>query len=431
MNLDRNYEAEIAVIGSVLKEPKCIDRISFLSPEDFTNEPCAAIYEAAEDAYRRGRDYDGISAADTLKRILDEYSASKFAYDCVNLVPTTTNVVEYASIIQNHAGKRKLKEAFERVALECERADDMASTAITECQTFLSNHKTSQFYTLSDALSEMYDGKTRKSHRIDTGFPRLDGILKGMWGGNLILIGARPGVGKSALAVDIALAAALKGNRTALFSLEMGKDEIAERLVARYSNVEMDKLIDNTLTEQDWREVAKASAWLSEKKLDIVDDVPRLTISKIRALARTKPDLKLIVVDYIQLMTPEGRHDKRYQDIGSISRGLKLLAKELKIPIVALSQLNRETDATKRPELKDLRESGDLEQDADKVLFLWQYEEMPEGAPQKIGFYVAKNRRGKRGITINRFDGSHMRFVETDENYTAKRRRNEVFDDKN
>ncbi len=426
--LDRNPEAEISVVGSILIDPRCIDKITFLSSEDFTHEPCAIVFEAATDAHKRGKSYDWVSAEDDLKRRLSDAEARQFAMDCVNLTVTAQNVVEHAKIVQNHAGKRKLKEAFERIALECDSAEDMASTAITECQTFLSNHKTSQFHTLSDALSEMYDGKTRKSHRIDTGYPRLDGILKGMWGGNLILIGARPGVGKSALAVDIALSAALKGNSTALFSLEMAKDEIAERLVARYSGVEMDKLIDNTLTEQDWREVAKASAWLSEKKLDIVDDVPRLTISKIRALARTKPDLKLIVVDYIQLMTPEGRHDKRYQDIGSISRGLKLLAKELRIPIVALSQLNRESDATKRPELRDLRESGDLEQDADKVVFLWQYEEMPEGAPQKIGFYVAKNRRGKRGITINMFDGAHMRFTETQEQYKPKKRSSRVFD---
>lgn len=426
MTLERNYEAEIGVIGSILKMPRCIDSIPFLSSDDFTSEAAAAIYEAATDAYSRGKDYDGVSAVDTLKHRLTEQEASKFAYDCINLTPTSANVVEYARIVQNYAGRRKLKDTFEHITGEYQKADDIASATITECQSYLETHKISKFSTLGDALQEMYDGKTRKALRLNTGYPRLDGILKGIWPGNLVLVGARPGVGKSALGVDIALTVARHGHETALFSLEMGKDEIAERLTARYAKIDMDTLIDNTLNDDEWRRLGDTAEWLSKLPLWLVDDVPRLTVSKIRSLARTKPNLKLIVVDYIQLMTAEGKHEKRYQAIGSISRGLKLLSKELQIPIVALSQLNRDADETRRPELKDLRESGDLEQDADKVMLLWKYEES-EQPPHKIGFYVAKNRRGKRGITINIFDGAHMRFIETQEQYQPKKRFSKVF----
>lgn len=431
MNIDRNYEAEIAVIGSILKEPKCLSKIAHkLSADDFTTELCSIIYEAAVDAAERGKDYDVICAVDTAKTRLSEAEAARFVLDCVDITQTTVNVEQHAAIIHNHAGKRHLKESLQIITDESRTPQEIATGMITECQAFLQDDRTDRLKTLADAIKEMYDGKTRKAFRIDTGFPRLDYLLKGMWSGNLVLIGARPGVGKSAVGIDLAITAAKAGHKVLFFSLEMNADEIAERLIARHSTVDMDALIDNAVDDAQWGEIGKVGGWLSKLPLTISDE-PHLTVAKVRARARTIPELKLIVIDYISLMSAERNFNNRNQELGSISRGLKLLANELQIPVIALAQLNRNTDETERPSLRDLRDSGELEQDANKVIFLWKVEEMPEGLPQKIGFYVAKNRRGRTGTTINMFHGAHMKFIETEERYQpkTKKRKGALFGD--
>jgi replicative DNA helicase len=429
MNLDRSYEAEIAVIGSVLKEPKCLDRISFLSAEDFTNEPCAAIYEAAEDAHTRGRDYDGINAADTLKRILDEREASKFAYDCVNLVPTTTNVVEYARIVHNHAGVRRLKESFEQVVSGSTAASDMASSFITVCTEFLQSERTDRRSSLEDAISDAYDDmRNTDAKNIMTGFQILDGIMNGAEEEELILVGARPGVGKTAFGMHWALKASAQGYPVDFYSIEMSRRQLAKRVLSRVANINMGRLFKKALLQDDWRNVAKEVDTYGRIPLSIVDD-PYMTVSKIRHNSIKTKNLSMIVIDYLQLLRPSKRYNNTRDAVSEVSIDLKALAKELHVPVVALAQLNRISSEYDRPGLTCLKESGQLEQDADKILFLWRLDE-EDAEVIKIGQYVAKNRNGGTGTVIANFDRAHMRFKETDEKYSPKKRKSEVFDDK-
>lgn len=250
----------------------------------------------------------------------------------------------------------------------------------------------------------------RETQRINTGFPLLDSKLKGFEAGQLVIIGARPGVGKSAFLLDIAESAARAGNETLFVSLEMSASELTERLLARRSAATMDQLIDRDV-ESNWDSIAAASTCLERLPLHFWDK-PAATVSKIRGAAATIQNLRLIVIDYLGLMQADRRADSRNLELGQISRDLKNLASELQIPIVAAAQLNRGVSDTERPTLLSLRDSGELEQNGSKVLFLWRIDE--NGT---IGVSVAKNRRGRQGVVQMHFDGEHQRFTELSEPY--------------
>lgn len=254
--------------------------------------------------------------------------------------------------------------------------------------------------------------------RIDTGFPRLDGILMGIWGGNLILIGARPSAGKSAFGLDLADHAAKTGHKTLLVSMEMLYDELIERMICREARISLDNIINRTMSEDEIQRYVMACAKMSELSIEIEDN-PNITVQQIRAKARMISDIDLIIVDYIGLLKASERYANRNLELGAISRDLKNLASELKIPIVALAQLNRQKDANEEPSLSDLRDSGELEQNASKVIFLWNVDE--ENGIK--GCKVAKNRRGKTGRVQFNFEGQYMRFTEraNDVSYETRR----------
>ncbi|SHI23733.1 replicative DNA helicase [Sporobacter termitidis DSM 10068] len=430
MNPFQNHsaEAEMSVIGSIMIDNRLIPRIAAkLEPEDFYIAALGQLFEAAVDASERGKAFDGVIAADILKTNLGESKAGKLASEIIDLTVTASNAFEYANIVRKYAGLRYLHESIE-TALVGDDPQSVAGDVISLCQEYLQGNRTKRIKTISEALLSMYSERQSKGNilRINTGFPRLDGILKGLCGGNLVVIAARPGVGKSALGLDIAKSAAQNGHRTLICSMEMSAEEISERLVSRDARLDMDKLIDGNLTAADWKAIGEVSDNTSRLPLEICDD-PHLTPAIVRALSRTIPDLKLIIIDYLSLMQGSKKHEKRYLEIGEMTHSLKILAAELKIPIVVLSQLNRDKSEKQEPELRDLRESGDIEQDANKVILLWQLDESPaEGAPVRIGCRVAKNRRGKTGVVIMKFDGAHMRFIETSENYAPPKRGNKV-----
>jgi replicative DNA helicase len=422
--MDRSAEAEYNIIGAILKDQRIIEKITKLQPEDFTIENCAIVYEAAVDASERGKTFDGVIAADVLKKRMGEREAATFVLECMDITPTTSNVELHAKLVHRYAGARQIKESVQET-LVSDNPQDIATGLITICQTFLQGEKSGRVKTLSDALQEMINEKPDNTIRIDTGFPKLDSILKGLNGGNFVLIGARPGVGKSAFALDIARTAAGKGNKILLFSMEMLAVELAERIVARDPRLNLDVIIDKKYSTEDWTVLTEICSTLSKLPL-LISDEPSVTVSKIRSQAMATPGLKMIIVDFMTLMTSSKKYDSRNLEVGAMSRDLKNLSMEMKIPIVALAQLNRDKDETDKPELRDLRDSGELEQNANKVIFLWNLDAPVEGAPQRVGVCVAKNRRGNRGISIMRFDGSHMRFIETDEKYVPKKK-NKVF----
>lgn len=428
INLHENREAEQAVIGSIVIDQRAIKKVSsILSAEDFTVPVHIALFEAAVDIDERGKAFDPVIAIDIAKTKLGK-EAGEYVVELARITPTSSNVMAYAEIVRKHADLRRMRESLSEALL----GDDpktMAGDIIGLCQEFLQGSRTNRIKTMSDILSSMYAEKSQSSLRIDTGLSKVDWLLKGMGAGNLIIVAARPGVGKSALGMQIARYAAYKGHKTMFFSMEMSQEEVAERFVAR-GGVAMDKLIDNNLSEKDWAAIGKTASVLSTLPIMVIDD-PRMSVAKIRSIVRSEPDVHLIVADYLTLMETKGR-EKRYQEIGEITRGLKVLAAELKIPIVVLAQLSRNKDETEEPSLRDLRESGDIEQDANKIIMLWNLDTpdaLKENSMQRIGCKIAKNRRGKKGVVVLMFDGSHMTLTELEERYEPPKRRKGVFDD--
>lgn len=403
---------EYSLAATVCLDPKRVLQLrQIVSVDDFSIPACAAVFDAADSAVSRGKAFDANIAADDLRSFVDE--PRKFLADCIDLTPTTANAEEYAKLLHKHAAEKRLREGV-LAALE---AENPAAAVAEVCKAHLLASTGGRLKSVSQALSETLQAlSATEIQRIDTGFPMLDGILKGIEPGQLVIIGARPGVGKSAFLLDLAESAVRAGNPTLFVSLEMSASELTERLLARRTAATMDKLIDRDL-ECEWGGIAETSTHISRLPLWFWDK-PAATVSKIRSAAATVQDLRLIVVDYLGLMVPDRRADSRNLELGQISRDLKNLASELQIPIVAAAQLNRGVNDTDRPTLLSLRDSGELEQNGSKVLFLWRVD---EGGT--VGVSVAKNRRGRQGVVRMHFDGEHQRFTELSEPYHEPEKR--------
>ena len=397
---------EYSLVATVCLEPKRVLQLrQIVSVEDFSVPACAAVFDAADSAVSRGKAFDANIAADGLRSVVDD--PRRFLADCIDATPTLANAEEYARLLHRHAAEKRLRDGV-LAALD----EENPAAAVAEvCKAHLLNSKGGRLKTISQALIEtMSQLSARETQRINTGFPLLDSKLKGFEAGQLVIIGARPGVGKSAFLLDLAESAARAGNETLFVSLEMSASELTERLLARRSAATMDQLIDRDV-ESNWDSIAAASTRLERLPLHFWDK-PAATVSKIRGAAATIQNLRLIVIDYLGLMQADRRADSRNLELGQISRDLKNLASELQIPIVAAAQLNRGVSDTERPTLLSLRDSGELEQNGSKVLFLWRIDE--NGT---IGVSVAKNRRGRQGVVQMHFDGEHQRFFELSEPY--------------
>ena len=406
-------ELEYSVVGAILIDSQITGRISgVLSPDDFSIGICRAIYNAGLDALAKGNKFDAVTALNALPPDMDRQSGRQFIVQCMETTPTVANAEYHAQLLHDKAAKGRLAAAIMAEAAEValQTGVELCSHIMGICQDFLKNEQTGKLKSLCEALGEMYIGqKERNTLRIDTGLSRTDGILKGICGGNLCIVGARPGVGKSAFALQLAEQAALTAGRVLIYSMEMTADELAERFVARRSGIPLDAIIDGTLTEEQQKLMVKASAQLSTLPISI-NDAPNMTVAKIRAEALALPDLKLIIVDFLSLMQPGRKYENRNLELGAMSRELKNLAAELKIPIVALAQLNRGTSDEEVPSLRSLRDSGELEQNANKILLLWNIDK----EQNHVGLFVAKNRRGRTGSVKLHFDGAHMSFTEID-----------------
>lgn len=404
--LNYNQDMEYSVIGALFIDPNILDRISGrLNAEDFMNPTCAMLYKAALEARSTGISLDPVSAQEVIRGKVSDPGG--FIYNCIELCPAVCVAEDtHVDYIHVNAKDRRLRTKIDE-ALNGSKGDDLATRIAGICQDYISG-RLGRSHTMAQTLDRVLNALSAPpAGRIETGFKRTDALLKGMRGGNLVIIAARPAAGKSAYAQNIAMNVARSGKAVLLYSLEMSDEELGERIISGASGVPLDNVTDHTLTDQSWKKISEACESLYSLPL-IINDDPGVTVSKIRAEARVTQNLGLIIIDFMTLLKSERRYDSRNLEVGALSRELKLLAMELDIPIIVLSQLNRSVSDADRPSLANLRDSGELEQNANKVIFLWNIDE-EQGIK---GMAIAKNRQGRCGAVQMRFWGDQMRFTE-------------------
>lgn len=423
------YEEEVALIGAICIEPTLTRLVmKYVSPEDFSTEGCKVTFQTAIELEEKNQVYDVLILADLLKDRIP--GVRSFLASCMDVTPSVTNTEEYAKLLRSKANERELRERVLQ-ALDEKSGSELTDTIAGICAEQVRKRPGGKMKKFSDVICRTYNGLFEKpTNRIDTGYSKLDSALKGLWGGELIVIAARPAVGKSAFALSIAENAARSGKVVQFYSLEMEDTEIGERELSRWTDtVTMDNLIDRgfeSCEDGTLTELAKVVNKTAEYPI-YIDDSPNVKPSKVRAQAITQNDLGLVIVDYGGLMSPDIKQDSRNLELGAISRDLKNLAKEMNIPVIMLAQLNRGVADNQKPSLRELRDSGELEQNANKCIFLWNVDK----ENGEVGVSVAKNRRGRCDEVIMRFDGDHMRFYETEERYEEPKRwgRTNVYDD--
>ncbi|WP_438830120.1 replicative DNA helicase [Nesterenkonia natronophila] len=423
--------AEQSVLGGMMLSKDAIaDVVEVVRGGDFYRPAHEMIFEAIIDLYGRGEPADVVTIADQLTKTqqLQRIGGPAYLHNLAQAVPTAANAAFYADIVRERAILRRLVEAGTKIVQLGHTSDGEVDAIVNEAQAEVynvaENRQTADYARLSEVLAptieeiEVNAANDGTLSGIPTGFRDLDELTHGFHGGQLIVIAARPAMGKSVLALDFSRSAAVNNRMTtAFFSLEMGKVELTMRLLAAESQVLFGDLRKgSSLKDQDWEKMARAMDKLEQAPL-FIDDAPNLTLMEIRAKCRRlkqRENLKLVVVDYLQLLMSGKRVESRQQEVSEFSRTLKLLAKELDVPIIALSQLNRgsEQRPDKRPQVSDLRESGAIEQDADMVMLLHRpevYDKETERAGE-ADIIVAKNRNGPtRDLTVA-FQGHFQRF---------------------
>lgn len=436
IGLDRtppqDLEAEQSVLGSMLMSKEAIaDAVEMLKGRDFYRPANEMVFDAILDLYGRGEPADPVTVADELGRKgqLEQTGGHVYLADLLSSVSVAANASYYAAIVRDKAVLRRLVQASIRISQMGYQGQGEVTDIVDAAQQALyevTEGKTSEDYRpLSELFESTFDEMEAIEARgdsmagIPTGFADLDDLTNGFQPGQMIIVAARPAMGKSTLALDFARAASIKhGLTTAIFSLEMGHSEIVMKLLAAESSVELSRIRGGKLNEEDWQRLVAKTTQISSAPL-FIDDSPNLTMMEIRAKARRlkeQHDLKLVVIDYLQLMTSGRQVESRQLEVSEFSRQIKLLAKELNIPVIALSQLNRgpEQRTDKRPMMSDLRESGSLEQDADIVILLHR-EDVYDRESTRAGeadFIVAKHRNGPTATISTVFQGHYSRFVD-------------------
>jgi replicative DNA helicase len=426
-----NLDAEESLLGALLLSRDAVGTVAELGlvPGDFYKPSHQHVYDAIRVLTGAGQPVDPVTVADELRRagLLEEIGGPAVLLELQNATPAISNVGRYAKIVQDTAVLRRLIGVASEIAEIAYLEPDDVTKAIDEAETKVfdvaERRVVDSTRPLSDLLSLTMDHLQETFERgsaitgTPTGYHDLDDLLSGLHPSTLLIVGARPAMGKSAFALGIATHVAQSTNTPVLFfSLEMGHAELAQRILAAEARVDSQKLRNGRLTESDWSKIGRAIGRLEVPLL--LDDNPSVTVMEIRAKARRIKArygaLGLIVVDYLQLMTGSSNAENRQLEVSEISRNLKVLARELEVPIIALSQLSRqlETRADKRPMLADLRESGALEQDADVVMFIYRDEvyhpdSTDKGAAEVI---VAKHRSGPIGTRRLVFLGPYTRF---------------------
>jgi len=428
----QNIEAEESILSAILIDNDALlDVIEALGPEDFYRTGHQKIYEAITDLFDKAEPVDLVTLANKLKEKgqLEVVGGASYLARLVDTVPLAVNARHYAKIVHDKASLRRLIEKANAIVKRCfeERGEaedviDFAESAIFE----ISEQKARQsFYPLSKIILgnietlEEKQGNRSLVTGVTTGFNQLDNLTSGLQNSDLIILAARPSMGKTALALNIARNAAVDANvPVAVFSLEMSKEQLSLRMLCSEARIDSSRLRGGFFSMEDWHRLTDAAGVLSESPI-YIDDSPSLSAMEIRAKARRlkmDKNIGLIIIDYLQLMQGRSSAERRDLEISEISRGLKALAKELQLPVMALSQLNRmlEQRTDKRPRLSDLRESGALEQDADVVAFIYRDEvyNKEEDNPRRgtAEIILSKQRNGPTGDVFLSFLNSYTRF---------------------
>ena len=424
--------AEQSVLGAMLLSKDAIaDVVETLRADDFYRPSHATLFDVVLDLYGRGEPADAVTVASELTKVgeITRVGGASYLHTLVSMVPTAANANYYARIVREQAILRRLVTAGTRIVhmgySGQGEVDDVVDRAQAEVYEVTERRTSEDYAPLSDIMQGTLNEIEAISNRdgemvgVPTGFAELDALTNGLHPGQLVILAARPALGKSTLGLDICRNASIKhGITSVIFSLEMSRNEIVMRLLSAEAQVSLQHMRSGTMTEADWAKMANKMGVVSEAPL-FIDDSPNMTLMEIRAKCRRlkqRHNLKLVVVDYLQLMTSGKRVESRQQEVSEFSRSLKLLAKELEVPVIAISQLNRgpEQRQDKRPMLSDLRESGSLEQDADMVVLLHREDFYERESPRagEADFIVAKHRNGPTANITVAFQGHYSRFVD-------------------
>ncbi|WP_312692874.1 replicative DNA helicase [Caproiciproducens sp.] len=435
LNLPFSPEAEQSVLGAVLLDSSCLDRVAEIlpRPEYFYQTNNSLIYSTMLEMFTIAQPVDFVTVLEKLKGTpgFDEASGKTYLLQLAQLVPSISNVESYARIVRDKYDVRTLITTSRDIIEEASEGSADAATLLDSAEQRIFDIRRGknmqglqrideiivQTFDRLDLLNspdaDLYKG-------VPTGIKELDDTITGLNRSDFILLGARPGMGKTSFALNIARHAAVKANKKiAFFSLEMSKEQLASRLLSTEAMVGGTKLRTGKLSEDEWIRLIEAGDVLSKTQM-YFDDNPSITVGEMKAKIRRLRDVDLVVVDYLQLMSAAGKNDNRVQEISKITRNMKIMAKELNVPVLMLSQLARDSEkrTNHRPVLSDLRDSGSIEQDADIVLFLYREEyyqdaETPnENADRNSGeCIIAKNRHGETKTVPLHWQGEFMRFT--------------------
>ena len=427
----QSLEAEQSVLGSILIDSRCVaDIIGILKPEDFFLPQNREIYETVYTMFNFSETIDPVTVLEKMRQLGVYHDNTRdYVQQLMEITPTAANAVRYANIVKDKAMLRGLADASsdisELVYDQVGTPAEILESAEKKIYALRKGDTGDSLEHIGVTLHKVFDTLTELSQSdsaipgLSTGLRDLDKKINGLNKSDLFLIAARPAMGKSAFALNIALNVAKKyGKTVAVFSLEMSREQLTMRLLANESFVELGKLLTGKLSDEEWTKLAMASASLSQTDMRI-DDNPSVTVAEINAKCRRLDNLGLVVIDYLQLMQGSGygkNSDNRVNVVSDISRSLKIMAKELNVPVICLSQLSRgpEGRTDKRPMLSDLRESGAIEQDADEVLFLYRDEYYNENTEEKgvAECIVAKNRHGEVGTVKLQWVGQYQTFAD-------------------
>ena len=433
----QDIPAEQSVLGGMLLSKDAIaEVIEVIKAPDFYRPAHEMIFASILELYGRGEPADPVTVAALLTKKGDiaRVGGAPYLHTLINSVPTAANAGYYAEIVKERAVLRRLVEAGTRIVQMGYQTDgsdveQIVDAAQQEMYNVTDSRTSEDFVTLGAAMEGALDeiesigNRSGQMTGVPTGFHDLDALTNGLHPGQMVIIAARPAIGKSTLGLDLARSCSVKhGLTSVIFSLEMGRNEIIMRLLSAEARVSLQHMRSGTMTDDDWARMARRMGAVSEAPL-FIDDSPNMSMMEIRAKARRlkqRHNLQLVIIDYMQLMqhgsSTARRPDNRQQEVSEISRSLKLLAKELELPVIAISQLNRgpEQRTDKRPMMSDLRESGSLEQDADVIILLHREDAYERESPRagEADLIVAKHRNGPTATITVAFQGHYSRFVD-------------------
>lgn len=424
-------EAEQSVLGSILIDPECLTEITnIIRAEDFYLKEHTEIFAAMQKLFLQSRTIDMVTLIDMLiqQGLYDENSSKEYIRLIIDSVPTAANIVDYAKIVREKSILRQLIRASEEITQTAYQAQGDVSVILDQSEqkifSIAQSSITRDFVPINEVLGETYQylqdlsNSGGKTVGVQTGFSDLDRVLVNLGPGDLVLVGARPGMGKTTFAMNVGTNVARRsGKAVCVFSLEMSAMQLVLRMIASEALVDSHKLRSGELDSDDWNRIAQTVSVLAECSI-FIDATTDITVTNMKAKLRRIKNLGFVVIDYLQLMRGETHTDNRVNEVGDISRNLKIMAKELGVPVMVCAQLSRASEKRedKRPMLSDLRDSGAIEQDADMVLFLYrdEYYNNAEQALSTAEVIVAKNRHGSLERVKMGFQGQFTRFTTLD-----------------